>query len=104
MASQAQIDANRRNAAKSTGPKTEAGKARHGSMRLTDGAHARTAHPVLPQENVAELQRRIDPKVAAASAERREPGRAARPVGRQRPREKSPSVTTLEIEMLTRRV
>ena len=60
MASQAQIDANKRNAAKSTGPKTEAGKARVKLNALKDGSHARTARPVLPQENAAELQRRID--------------------------------------------
>ena len=60
MASQAQIDANKRNASKSTGPKTEAGKARAKLNALKDGSHARTANPVLPQENAAELQRRIN--------------------------------------------
>ena len=104
MASQAQIDVNRRNAARSTGPKTEAGTARARLDALNDGTHARIAHPVLPQENAAELQRRIDLKVAAASAEKREPGRAARPVGKQRPRDKSPSVEAMEIGMMMRLV
>jgi hypothetical protein len=54
MASQAQIDANRRNALKSTGPKTEAGKARASLNALKDGSHAKTVNRVLPQENAAE--------------------------------------------------
>ena len=60
MASQAQIDANKRNASKSTGPKTEAGKARAKLNALKDGSHAKTVNPVLPQENAGELPRRID--------------------------------------------
>ena len=44
------------------------------------------------------------PKVAAASAERREPGRAARPVGKERFRDRSPSAEALEIAMLRRLV
>ena len=76
MASQAQIDANRRNAARSTGPKTEAGKARARLNALDDGAHARIAHPVLPQENAAELQRRIDQWIIDLGARRRLPARA----------------------------
>ena len=60
MASQAQIDANKRNAQRSTGPKTEAGKARAELNALKDGSHARTVSPVLPQENAAELDQRID--------------------------------------------
>jgi hypothetical protein len=60
MASQAQIDANRRNAAKSTGPKTDAGKARARFNALKDGSRARIANRVLPQENAAELGERIN--------------------------------------------
>jgi hypothetical protein len=60
MASQAQIDANKRNAQKSCGPKTEAGKARARLNALKDGAWASTVtvSPVLPQENPVELDER----------------------------------------------
>ena len=47
MASQAQIDANRRNAQRSTGPKTEAGKTRAELNALKDGSHAKTVSPSL---------------------------------------------------------
>jgi hypothetical protein len=60
MASQAQIDANRRNSQRSTGPKTEAGKARARYNALQHGTHAKTVRPVLPQENAAELNDRIN--------------------------------------------
>ena len=60
MASQARIDANRRNAQRSTGPKTEAGKARAKLNALKDGSHAKTVSPVLPQEDPIELERRIN--------------------------------------------
>ena len=60
MASQAQIDANRRNAQRSTGPKTEAGKARAKLNALKDGSHAKTVRPVLPQEDPIELDQRIN--------------------------------------------
>ena len=60
MASQARIDANRRNAQRSTGPKTEAGKARAKLNALKDGSHAKTVRPVLPQEDPIELDRRIN--------------------------------------------
>jgi hypothetical protein len=53
MASQAQIDANRRNSQRSTGPKTEAGMARAALNALKDGSHARTVRWVLPQERLA---------------------------------------------------
>ena len=59
MASQARINANRRNAQKSTWPKTEAGKARAKLNALKDGKHAKTVSPVLPQENAAELDGRF---------------------------------------------
>ena len=60
MASQAQIDANRRNSQRSTGPKTEAGKARAKLNALKDGSHAKTVRPVLPQEDPIELDQRIN--------------------------------------------
>ena len=61
MATQAQIDANKRNASKSTGPKTEAGKARACLNALKDGTHAKTVSPVLPQEDPVELDRAHQP-------------------------------------------
>ena len=76
MATQAQIDANKRNAAKSTGPKTEAGKARAKLNALKDGSHARTVNPVLPQENAAELERRINQWIIDLGAAQRLPARA----------------------------
>jgi hypothetical protein len=60
MASQAQIDANKRNAEKSCGPKTEAGKARARLNALKDGTHAKIVSPVLPHENPIELDERIN--------------------------------------------
>jgi hypothetical protein len=60
MASQAQIVASKRNAQKSCGTKSEAGKARARLNALKDGTHARTVPPVLPQENTLELDRRIN--------------------------------------------
>ena len=44
----------------STGPKTEAGKARAKLNALKDGSHAKTVSPVLPQENAIELDERIN--------------------------------------------
>ena len=77
MTSQKRIEANRRNAMRSTGPRTESGKARskanaarstgprtaEGKIRsslnaLTHGLTART--PVLPGEDAAALQDRMD--------------------------------------------
>src|SRR5271157_4442475 len=58
MATAAQIEANRRNAQKSTGPTTERGKA---SVKLNAIKHrmtARTILPVLPQEDPKELEDR----------------------------------------------
>ena len=57
MASQAQIDANRRNSKRSTGPKN---KARAKLNALKDGSHAKTVRQVLPQENAIELEQRIN--------------------------------------------
>ena len=60
MTTEAKIRANRANAQKSTGPKTEAGKARSRLNALKHGKRSRTvAAPVLPQEDAAELGRRI---------------------------------------------
>jgi len=47
VATAAQIEANRRNAQKSTGPKTERGKARARRNAITHGMTARTAIPGL---------------------------------------------------------
>src|SRR3954451_23344409 len=60
MASQAQIDANRRNAQRSSGPKSDAGRARAALNALKDGSHAKTVRPVLPQEDPIELNQRIN--------------------------------------------
>lgn len=56
MTSQARSDANRRNAAKSTGPRTEAGKER---SRMNALLHGMTASvPVLPDEDAEEFETR----------------------------------------------
>ena len=54
MPSQAQIEANRRNSLKSTGPKTPEGKAIASQNAVTHGLFARM--PVIPGENEAEFQ------------------------------------------------
>jgi hypothetical protein len=59
MASAAQVEANRRNAQKSTGPRTEAGKARIRLNALKSGAFSRAVTPVLPHEDPRELEGRI---------------------------------------------
>jgi hypothetical protein len=59
MATAAQIEANRRNARKSTGPRTAEGKARSRLNALKHGMKSRTVEPVLPHEDPAELDRRI---------------------------------------------
>jgi hypothetical protein len=59
MASQAQIDANRRNAQRSTGPKS-ASAARAKLNALKDGSHAKTVRRVLPQERAVDLDDRIN--------------------------------------------
>ena len=65
MATAAQIEANRRNAQKSTGPKTERGKARARRNAITHGMTARTILPVLPQEDPKELEDRTQQAIAA---------------------------------------
>lgn len=59
MATEAQIQANRANARRSTGPRTEAGKTRSRLNALKHGARAQDGPAVLPQEDPAELQARI---------------------------------------------
>jgi len=49
MATAAQIEANRRNAQRSTGPKSDEGKDRVRRNALKHGMAARTVMPVLPQ-------------------------------------------------------
>jgi hypothetical protein len=58
MATTAQIEANRRNSQRSTGPKTAEGKARARLNALKHGMNAPTLFPVLPQENPRELEER----------------------------------------------
>ena len=65
MATAAQIEANRRNAQKSTGPKTDEGKARVRRNAFKHGMTARTIMPVLPQEDPKELEDRIQQAIAA---------------------------------------
>jgi hypothetical protein len=55
--SQKRVDANRRNAMKSTGPRTSAGKSRSRFNGLTHGLTAKV--PVLPGEDPAEFQARV---------------------------------------------
>ena len=57
MATKAQIKANRKNAKKSTGPRTEEGKARVSLNALKHGLLARDA--VLPEEDPAEFDRQL---------------------------------------------
>src|SRR5450759_3108424 len=59
MATAAQIEANRRNAASSTGPRTDQGKARARLNALKHGLDARTVTPVLPHEGPRVLEGRI---------------------------------------------
>ena len=65
MATAAQIEANRRNAQKSTGPKTERGKARAKFNAVTHGMTARTIMPILPQEDPKELEDKTQQAIAA---------------------------------------
>ncbi len=65
MASAAQIQPNRLNAQKSTGPKTDGGKARVRRNAFKHGMTARTIMPVLPQEDPKELEDRTQQAIAA---------------------------------------
>src|SRR5262245_42890430 len=59
MATAAQSDANRKNTARSTGPRTEAGKAKARLNALNHGRRAKTVAPVMTQEDPKELEERI---------------------------------------------
>jgi hypothetical protein len=59
MATARQIEANRRNAQRSTGPRTESGKARSRLNALKHGNRAVAVLPVLPHENPKALARRV---------------------------------------------
>ena len=65
MATAAQIEANRRNAQRSTGPTTERGKARVRRNAFKHGMTARTIMPVLPQEDPKELEDRTQQAITA---------------------------------------
>ena len=58
MSSQRQIEANRRNAQKSTGPTSVTGKAASSMNALKTGIYAKSL--VLPSENLADLEQLID--------------------------------------------
>ncbi len=59
MATVAQIAANQRNAERSTGPRTEEGKLRARCNALKHGLTATVVRPLLPQEDPAELEERV---------------------------------------------
>ncbi|APW62416.1 hypothetical protein [Paludisphaera borealis] len=59
MATDAQIQANRSNAKKSCGPKSDEGKARARLNALKHGMRAKTVNPILPHEDPAELEAKI---------------------------------------------
>ena len=65
MATAAQIEANRRNAQRSTGPKTDEGKARVRRNAFKHGMTARTIMPVLPQEDPKDLEDRTQQAITA---------------------------------------
>src|SRR5271157_4424491 len=65
MATAAQIEANRRNAQRSTGPKTDDGKTRARRNALKHGMAALTIMPVLPQEDPKELEDRTQQAITA---------------------------------------
>jgi len=65
MATAAQIEANRRNAQRSTGPKTDEGKARVRRNAFKHGMTALTIMPVLPQEDPKELEDRTQQAITA---------------------------------------
>jgi len=59
MPTEAQIRANRENAKNSCGPKTEGGKAKSKLNALKHGLRAQDSEPVLPHEDPAELEAKI---------------------------------------------
>ena len=65
MATAAQIEANRKNATRSTGPKSAIGKKRAALNSYKHGMNARKIMPVLPQEDALELNERIQQTIAA---------------------------------------
>ena len=65
MATAAQIEANRLNAQKSTGPKSSDGKTRVRCNAIKHGMTARTIMPVLPQEDPKELEERTQQAITA---------------------------------------
>ena len=65
MATAAQIEANRLNAQKSTGPKSNDGKIRVRCNAIKHGMTARTIMPVLPQEDPKELEERTQQAITA---------------------------------------
>src|SRR5208337_1975394 len=65
VATAAQIEANRRNAQRSTGPKTDEGKARVRRNALKHGMAALTIMPVLPQEDPKELEDKTQQAITA---------------------------------------
>ena len=65
MATAAQVEANRLNAQKSTGPKSNNGKIRIRCNALKHGMTARTIMPVLPQEDPKELEERTQQAITA---------------------------------------
>jgi hypothetical protein len=65
MATAAQIEANRVDAQKSTGPRRLEGKARARLNALKHGMSARTVMPVLPHEDPKQLEDRIQQFITA---------------------------------------
>ena len=96
MSTQRQIEANRRNAQKSTGPTSVTGKAASSMNALKTGIHAKSL--VLPSEKLADLEQLIDDYYqrhqshtpeARFSRRRRHPLRVAPP---PLPRRRNPNV------------
>ncbi len=81
MATAKPIEANRRNAQKSTGPKTEDGKSRSRVSALKHGHCGLTITPVLPKEDPDQVHERtqqwIDDLYPATPSNRNWPAQAA---------------------------
>jgi hypothetical protein len=60
MATAARIEANRRNSQRSTGPKSDKGKASAGRNALRHGMATLTIMPSLPQEDPQQIEERTD--------------------------------------------